>query len=61
MQQNWFWEKFIAIQFHNKKQEKQNNSLTLQLKQLEKKNNSSSNKKHPKLVEGKKSQRSEQK
>ena len=48
--------KFIAIQSYFKKQEKhQIDYLTLQLKQLQKK------KKNPKLVEGNKSLRSEQK
>ena len=37
MQQKQFWGKFIAIQSHNKKQEKsQTNNATLHLKQLEK-------------------------
>ena len=49
--------KFIAVQYYLKKQEKhQIDNLTVHLKQLEKKKN---NKK--KLVEGKKSWRSEQK
>ena len=50
--------KFIAIQSYFKKQEKhQIDYLTLQLKQLQKKKK----KKNPKLVEGNKSLRSEQK
>ena len=45
--------KFIAIQSYLKKQEKhQIDRLTLHLKQLEKEKQT--NKKHPKLVEGKK-------
>ena len=48
--------KFIAIQSYLKKQEKhQIDNLTLHLKQLEKEQNT------PKSVEGKKSERSEQK
>ena len=48
--------KFIAIQAYLKKQEKsQINNLTLHLKELEKEEQ------NPKLAEGKKSQRSEQK
>ena len=50
--------KFIAIQAYLKKQEtSQINNLTLQLKQLEKEKQ----KKNPKLAEGKKSERSDQK
>ena len=49
--------KFIAIQFYLKKQEKhQIDELTLRLRQLDKEEQ-----KPPKLVEGNKSQRSEQK
>ena len=49
--------KFIAIQAYLKKQEQsQINNLTLQLKQLEKEEQ-----KNPKLAEGKKSKRSDQK
>ena len=52
--------KFIAIQSYPKKQENhQIDNLTLHLKQLEKEEQKK--KKHPKLVEGKKSQKSEQK
>ena len=53
-------EKFIAILSSLKKQEtSQLNNLTLHLKQLEKEEQQQ--KKNPKLAEGKKSQRSDQK
>ena len=56
MQQSSLRGKFIAIQSYLKKQEKHRiDNLTLHLKQLEKEQNP------PKLVEGKKSSRSEKK